>query len=461
MHDTAAYYADADAVLGSPGLTAVIVKTTPSPTPPPLVTPVSLPPPRIQSVGHLSSRRQKKSNRRKTRTRPTQGDWVLIREMDPNRLDIAQEASEQGLNSDSGSGSEDDEMSDSLDTAAAPSTTNVVQTAPLNVQSVALQYAAQEPLGSTPDPKATATHRDSVVEEDVRLSGLVGDRRPSQASVVHMVPITTRLHTNGTHLSPSGSSTLSATSFQTPSQQPPGLTNGHSQKINPDTSLGLRQLTIPPSRGLQTDTLPALQAPSPARDAGSPGHPLPSFRHMDDIARSATSDHEASRTNSFPHRQSVSSVGQSPTSIVRQLSISSHPPATPFPPLSATSPMSANELPQRGDLFLRTGGGGVFGADARRPSQATSDQSPYPSTLHSASTSESYQSSDGLSPGTQQTPLEPRPRHMSLDGALASRVLPPPLNSGLPQIPSQVIGSFKCEYPNCNALPFQTQYLLK
>jgi hypothetical protein len=459
MVDTADYYADDDAFPQSPGLTAIIVRTTPSPTPPPLVTQVFPLPPSIQTVGHPSSRRHKRSNRRKTRTRPTQGDWVLIREMDPNRPDIAQQVSEHALNSDSGSGSgsEDDEMADSPDTIAAPSTIHGVQTAPSNTQCVALQHAAQ--LGSTPHPKATATHRDSVLEEDVRPSGLVADRRTSHAATVHMGPISTRPNTNGTHLSPSGSTTLSATLLQPPSQQPPVLTNGPSQETSPEICLGLRQLTIPQAR-VTTDTLPALQAPSPARDVGSPGQQLPSFRHMDDIARSATSDHEASRTNSFPHRQSISSVGQSPTSIVRQLSISSHSPATPFPPLSASSPMSASDLPQRGDLFLRTGGGGVFGTDARRPSQAASDNSPYPTALHSASTSESYASSDGLSPGTQQTPLEPRPRHMSLDGALASRVLPPPLNSGL-QIPPQPIGSFKCDYPNCTALPFQTQYLLK
>jgi hypothetical protein len=124
--------------------------------------------------------------------------------------------------------------------------------------------------------------------------------------------------------------------------------------------------------------------------------------------------------------------------------------------------MSAHELPHRGDLFLRTSGGGAFGTDARRPSHAASDNSPYTATLHSASTSDSYQSSDGLSPGTQQTPIEQRPRHMSLDGALASRVLPLPLNSGLQQnLTTHIQGSFKCDHPGCTALPFQTQYLLK
>jgi hypothetical protein len=53
-----------------------------------------------------------------------------------------------------------------------------------------------------------------------------------------------------------------------------------------------------------------------------------------------------------------------------------------------------------------------------------------------------------------------RTRHMTLDGALASRVLPPPLNSGLQSTP-RITGMFKCNYPGCTAAPFQTPYLLK
>jgi hypothetical protein len=61
-----------------------------------------------------------------------------------------------------------------------------------------------------------------------------------------------------------------------------------------------------------------------------------------------------------------------------------------------------------------------------------------------------------------QTAYEQRPRHMALDGALASGVLPPPLNSGLTNVAgSASYGTFACEYPGCTASPFQTQYLLK
>jgi hypothetical protein len=453
------YYADDDAVLKSPGLTAVVVKTTPSPTPPPIVTASA---PFTDRQGPDHSHNQKGLHRHRFRARPTQGDLVLLREMDPNRPDIAQRASEQALNCDTDSGSEMEVESPAV--VMAPTTLNGANSASARLQSM-VQHTVHEPFDSRLNPKATATHRDSVLEDDFNLRpiGLLADRRPSQASSVLIT-------SDGMHRSLSSASAVSNTSLKLPSQQIGGLTNGASREINSSASPGLRQLTIPQPRAFSTDTLPALQAPSPARDgsAASPVQQLPSFRHMDDIARSASSDHEANRANSFSQRQSVSSVGQSPTSRVRQLSISSHSPATPFTSLSgaslsasslnASSPMSANEPPQRGDLFLRTAGGGAFG-DSRRPSHAASDCAPY-NTLHSAS-SESYQSSDGLSPATQPTPIEQRPRHMSLDGALASRVLPPPVGSGLPpSIPSHATGSFKCDHPGCTAAPFQTQYLL-
>ena len=55
-----------------------------------------------------------------------------------------------------------------------------------------------------------------------------------------------------------------------------------------------------------------------------------------------------------------------------------------------------------------------------------------------------------------------RPRHLTPDAALASRVLPPPLHSGLQsQSTPHIVGRFKCDYPGCTAALFQTQYLLK
>jgi hypothetical protein len=114
------YFSDDDFAPRSPPLRRVQPRVTPSPSPPPVIT-KSYPP--IVSYP-WSSRRQRMANRRKTR--PTQGDWVLIREMAPNQPEIAQQVSQQALNSDSSdSGHEDDDIEDpwpiDFDTATATS----------------------------------------------------------------------------------------------------------------------------------------------------------------------------------------------------------------------------------------------------------------------------------------------------------------------------------------------------
>ncbi|CAN9348076.1 unnamed protein product [Alternaria alternata] len=190
------YYQDDEFLPKSPLLKARFVKATPSPTPPPQITTVVRHQLIRQSVSPSRSRNRKKSNSRKIRTRPTQGDWVLIREMDPNRPDIAQKASEQALNSDSesdqGPGSGDDEMLDAetSNTATAQSPLNHGQSVPSTTRPANQQPTLLEVLASAPDPKATATHRDSVIEDEViRPFGFAAaDRRTSQPSAVHTAP---------------------------------------------------------------------------------------------------------------------------------------------------------------------------------------------------------------------------------------------------------------------------------
>ena len=83
-----------------PGLKAVRVKATPSPSPPPFI-PQQITMQSSENVGSHLLKKRKKPNRRKTR--PSQGDTVLIDFMDPNRPDIARLVGERALNSDSGS----------------------------------------------------------------------------------------------------------------------------------------------------------------------------------------------------------------------------------------------------------------------------------------------------------------------------------------------------------------------
>jgi hypothetical protein len=450
------FYSEEDFRPSSPGLERVYPKAAPSPSPPPVVTKVFHPP--VSSPSSSPSRRRKKTNRRR-KTRPTQGDWVLIREMAPNQPEIAQQVSQQALNSDSESGlDDDDDMEDQLSTTAT--TTSIPDATPL-VRSGAQPFSMQQPgkdgFSVPGQPTATSNHRDSVVEADFRAGSFISDRRASEVS--HRGSLSNGVRQNAGDAKP-----MAGVNFAVHSPSPVNLS---SQRRDSSTaphpqdelSTNLHQLQIPES----DNRLPIIQPQTPLNDAPSPAtqQSLPPISHItSDIPRSASISEEV-RTNGLVHRQSISSLTQSPTSRVRQMSISSHThtPVSPFP-LSASSPISASSELQRGDIFLRSGSGHVF--DNRRPSQA-SENGRHPPTLHSASTSEGYQSSDGPSPGSQQAPVENRQRHMSLDGTLATStiILPPPNGSGIQQLGQHSMGAFRCDYPGCNALPFQTQYLLK
>jgi hypothetical protein len=404
------YYTEEDA-LGprSPGLQPVIVDAKPQEEPPPIVTQIFVSPP---------SRRSKNSKRRKHR--PTQGDWVLIREMDPNRPDIAHAVSQEALNSASEPESSDDEMQD-------------------------------------PQPKLMAAppnRSDSLAEGGQFDPGaLAAERRESHAS--HTSSTGSALYSVQSNTSTTASSINGSTN--TPSYPP----------INGDSAISphLRAMRLSPSREQQSAKLPSIQTQPPPssaaspESAGSPSQQLPSIAQFDDLVRSATNESE--RSGIFGHRQSISSSGQSPSAIIRSLSISSHhsPAApSPFPPFNASSPVSAgSDASRAGDIFLRNkehltlfGPGGV-----RRPSQIADGIHP-----RSASVVE-YNSPVGYNGETLHTPIEGgRQRVLSIDGAMASRQLPPPIGSGI-QIQQNITGSYKCDTPGCTAAPFQTQYLLK
>jgi hypothetical protein len=353
-------------------------------------------------------------------------------------------------------------MEDRSTTIAAPASRN--HASPLaqsGTQPFSMQQPGKDAFTVPGQPTATSTHRDSVLEEDViRRASFTSERRASEASHGGLLPNGIR------HITGDGKS-MTGVAFAIHSPSPtPNTSNQRRESIVPsnaqdELSTGLHQLQIP-----QSHVLPMIQPQTPMNDAPSPmsQQSLPPISHMvGDIPRSASISEEG-RTNGLVHRQSISSLTQSPTSRVRQMSISSHThtPVSPFP-LSASSPMSANSDVRGGDMFLRSGSH-VFGVDNRRPSQA-SETGRLPPRLDSTSTSEGYQSSDGPSPGSVPTPVEQRPRHLSLDGTLASAsggiFLPPPNNSGIQAMGQHSLGAFRCEYLGCNALPFQTQYLLK
>ncbi|ORX97140.1 hypothetical protein BCR34DRAFT_593606 [Clohesyomyces aquaticus] len=90
-------YNSDDAYPRSPGLVPIQPRATPSPSPPPCVTqqPVAIAAEKVRGRKY---------------TRPSQGDHVLIRVMEPNKPDIARQVGERALNSDSSSEADDEDI---------------------------------------------------------------------------------------------------------------------------------------------------------------------------------------------------------------------------------------------------------------------------------------------------------------------------------------------------------------
>lgn len=341
--------------------------------------------------------------------------------------------------------------------------------------SLDLSTVAQRALGVSPQqhtfakPPAPPLHRDSVVEPDGHDASAL--RKASFASAVTDTSANGSLLSVGDAIARTRTLSVSGTSTSTRDERNGSFANASTDTGSSGRTPDLHDLAIPSRSGSPSQKLPALQTPqSPPQDASSPNtqkQQLPGFRHLSDLAESANREQE-SRANSMAHRQSISSTGQSPTSVGRQLSITSLSPNSVYGPHSANSPGGDPQTQfQTRDPFLRSGHGHLsLFANSRRPSQA-SDTGPYSATtLHSATTESSYQSSEGVSPGAQVTPIEIRAGpggRLSIDGTLASRTLPPPLGVGanIGLVPSHGSGTFKCDYPGCTASPFQTQYLLK
>lgn len=452
------YDPDQDAQPQSPLLQVVRPRATPSPSPEPLVTPKPLGPPAARHPRYCSPRKNRKPSRRR-RNQPSQGDYVLIRAMDPSRLDIARRAGQEALPfnpesdsnppTDTGSESDDDDMEDQSSTSEVlqPKAT-AVQPESSSGHTADLQAMAQRVLETQHDrPRHPPTlQRDSVIdlEGDSQTRSARSQRDTFSAS-----------YNRGEDTAPNNGHRLSAPTLTVPNNFHGAFANGFPTRPRaPSPHLG--QLSIPQAQrtGSPSPILPAIQPGTPLT-AGSPDQE----RHLPPI--SAVLEQQERESNSLAaHRPSIASSAHSPTSNPRQLSISSaRSPGTAFPPLSAVSPQSANG---EGDFFLRTSSSALFGTH-RRQSQASETTSPYSSTTLSAS--ESYYSPGGISPGTQPAPIEPNVSRLNIDSALAAqRTLPCPPGLGalphIPHIPPHGHGEYKCDHPGCKAAPFQTQYLL-
>ncbi|KAF2234070.1 hypothetical protein EV356DRAFT_178335 [Viridothelium virens] len=498
------YYDEDDALSRSPGLQQVYVNAQPSPSPPPFL-PQIVAPASPEEVSTSSKRRQR-ANRQKARA--SQGDAVLISFLgNSNHPDISRTAGERPLNSASQSEAESEDgmegdvegpVANSLfattgpDPLARSSTTND-ELVNLAAKATSAANTAQRqsiqlgiPTGDAPEGR-----KDSAVStsspEDERKGSLEGSR--SKFSALTMTSPSSR----DNDLPRSRFSSLdesirqnnegmggATTGTRRPSrlEQPDGYTPADSINDSPR----LRKHAISPSEISPRQTLPAMQDPSsPPNPLASPQtvQKLPSFQHLSDIADVASQEHEA-RNNSISHRPSTSissastqsAIAQSPNQISRMFQTSTQRRSPPFgPSLSShtSPPASAHSLseasPAESSFRFSPPSANNIGMSSssyyynRQQTQTTDTSgSSYPSSVPSTSTADSHPSSgDGFS-SSAHTPAEHR---MSIDSTPRPNLtLPPPMPPQAPREGPPPVGGYRCEYPGCNAPPFQTQYLL-
>ncbi|KAM3418371.1 hypothetical protein BST61_g4368 [Cercospora zeina] len=233
----------------------------------------------------------------------------------------------------------------------------------------------------------------------------------------------------------------------------------------------LRKHAIPVEEGT-ANTLPIVQPTSPSRDAtaASPtGQSLPSFRQLTgqlgqltELAEAATQQDSRLAPAAHHHSQPFSSA-TSPSPMMPffpPYANSAHTSPTAFYPPGPRSPTSgAGESHPYGSP--KQYAVSAYYTDRRRSSAATETNPNFPPPIPSLPTlptnsssgdshGQTNSSTDGYSTA-QTTPTEgPIPTE-----GIQRPILPPP--PGMTIVP---IGGFKCDYPGCTAMPFQTQYLL-
>lgn len=216
------------------------------------------------------------------------------------------------------------------------------------------------------------------------------------------------------------------------------------------TSPNLSKHVITKADG-RPETLPAFQHHSPTKEGGAGSPTLPPihqivttqpFRPLDELAEAAT---QQDPRYAHQHRQSFgSATPQSPIL-----------PYHPYPGHVQMSPSSQHAYSARSPTS-----GFEYGSPTqyahpiayytdRRTSGPTDHPPPPPPSLPSVSSGESHgpaSSADGYSTA-HTTPID-------VPDATPRHILPPP--------PGMVIApGYKCDFPGCNAPPFQTQYLLR
>ena len=266
--------------------------------------------------------------------------------------------------------------------------------------------------------------------------------------------------------------TRSPLRLQTSQSAPEPRSSAHGEDtLSTSPTLSRHVISVPEG---DRDTLPAVQPVSPMQDRENATSPrkLPSFRqltgqlNLNELAEAAAIQGPApqvphSRHNSVSYSSTTAPSPRIPyhyppsaqTSPVAQYPYSARSPTSTVSDMTHAAYGSPNQYPSPTAYY----------ADRRRSSAATEFGAPYPiPSLPSASSSgESHGQAGSSTEGYSTAHTTPIDAAQAAEGQTPRPIpiLPPP--RGMPQSAIVINGGFRCDYPGCNAAPFQTQYLLR
>jgi len=216
------------------------------------------------------------------------------------------------------------------------------------------------------------------------------------------------------------------------------------------TSPTLRKHVIPPV-GDNANTLSPLQPTSPTQEAKEK---LPSFRQLTELAEAAATQ-ESRPAASHHHSHSFgSTTSQSPRMPYFVNSVQTSP--ISYYRQNARSPTSTIGEAQHYQSPPQYPMPTAYYTD-RRSSAATDYPISLPPSLPSASSAESHGHTSSSADGYSTAHTTPIDQTLTADVPPRPMLPPPP---GMPPNALLMATGFKCDYPSCTALPFQTQYLL-
>jgi hypothetical protein len=380
----------------------------------------------LEASARLSGKKNPKRKRRKGRTRPSQGDAVLISYLDPNRPDIAREFAQRALNSASQSEAEDDLERDMNGDGKCEHNGRTHDNHQNSAHATELKTTAWAALNDV--TAGDAAPERNVLSASLTTHGVVQKQGSSNGSVVQC----SSLHGNQDSKTP-----LRSLNPALPLKiRPPSQGGEEEEEEGEDesiaTSPALAKFAISAAEANPDSTLPAMQK-SPPRSA---------------------STHSPDGTQSLPSlKTTLSQIADTPI------------PEAP----NGASPFSQNSV-QSPNLARSHHVAGNPGPSPRmysNPSPASSkditSMSPpgcpnYPNYWRSTPKEGSFSTASPASAaGLNQVTSYPTPKDIVSPESSTS---PQTLNGTLSASEPFTSTAFKCTHPGCTAQPFQTQYLL-